>query len=102
MDASRAALGEQKISYYGVSWGADLGVVYSQLFPQRVDRMVVDSVTDVEGSEYHHLATAERAEAAFDEWAAWVAWRDDEYHLGRTGTQAAGRRNYTRSCRTRR
>lgn len=87
MDAIRVALGEQKISYYGVSWGADLGVVYSQLFPRRVDRMVVDSVTDVEGSEYHHLATSERAEAAFDEWAAWVAWRDDEYHLGRTGTQ---------------
>ncbi|MFC9694163.1 alpha/beta fold hydrolase [Kribbella sp. NPDC056951] len=87
MDTIRAALGEQKISYYGVSWGADLGVVYSQLFPGRVDRMVVDSVTDVEGSEYHHLATGERAEAAFDEWAAWVAWRDDQYHLGRTGME---------------
>ncbi|GAA1663579.1 alpha/beta hydrolase [Kribbella yunnanensis] len=87
MDVIRGALGEQKISYYGVSWGADLGVVYSQLFPRRVDRMVVDSVTDVEGSEYHHLATGERAEAAFDEWAAWVAWRDDKYHLGRTGMQ---------------
>ncbi|TDC25201.1 alpha/beta fold hydrolase [Kribbella albertanoniae] len=87
MDVIRAALGEQKISYYGVSWGGDLGVVYSQLFPQRVDRMVVDSVTDVEGSEYHHLATGERAEAAFDEWAAWVAWRDDQYHFGRTGMQ---------------
>lgn len=83
----RQALGEQKLSYYGVSWGADLGVVYSQLFPTRVDRMVVDSVTDVEGSEYHHLATGERTEAAFDEWAAWVAWRNDQYHLGRTGAQ---------------
>ena len=27
------------------------------------------------------------AEAAFDEWAAWAAWRDDKYHLGRTGMQ---------------
>ncbi|ADB34292.1 alpha/beta hydrolase fold protein [Kribbella flavida DSM 17836] len=87
MDAIRAALGEEKISYYGVSWGADLGVVYSQLFPSRVDRMVVDSVTDVEGSEYHHLATGEQSEAAFDEWAAWAAWRDDTYHLGRSGLQ---------------
>ncbi|NOL43432.1 alpha/beta fold hydrolase [Kribbella sandramycini] len=87
LDLVRQALGVAKISYYGVSWGADLGVVYSQLFPGRVDRMVVDSVTDVEGSEYRHLATGERAEAAFDEWAAWAAWRDDEYRLGRTGTQ---------------
>lgn len=87
MDAIRVALGEQKLSYYGVSWGADLGVVYSQLFSSRVDRMVVDSVTDVEGSEYHHLATGLGTEAAFDEWAAWAARRDDEYHLGRTGMQ---------------
>ncbi|WP_432940080.1 alpha/beta hydrolase [Kribbella sp. CA-253562] len=87
LDAIRRALGEQRISYYGVSWGADLGVVHSQLFPGTVDRMVVDSVTDVEGSEYHHLATGERTEAAFDEWAAWAAWRDDKYHLGRSGQQ---------------
>lgn len=87
MDAVRAALGEEKLSYYGVSWGADLGVVYSQLFSSKVDRMVVDSVTDVEGSEYRHLATGLGAEAAFDEWAAWAAWRDDEYHLGRTGME---------------
>jgi TAP-like protein len=48
---------------------------------------VIDSVTDVEDLEYHHLATGERAEAAFDEWAAWAAWRDSQYHLGRTGMQ---------------
>ncbi|WP_433007815.1 alpha/beta fold hydrolase [Kribbella sp. CA-294648] len=87
LDAIRAALGEDKLSYYGVSWGADLGVVYSQLFSANVDRMVVDSVTDVEGSEYRHLATGLGAEAAFDEWAAWAAWRNDKYHLGRTGMQ---------------
>ncbi|MDT7727356.1 MAG: hypothetical protein QOI21_3932, partial [Actinomycetota bacterium] len=87
MDSIRVALGEQRLSYYGVSWGADLGVVYSQLFGVRVDRLVIDSVTEVEGSEYHHLATGLQTEAAFDEWAAWVAWRDSEYHLGRTGMQ---------------
>jgi hypothetical protein len=48
---------------------------------------VIDSVTDVEGTEYHHLATGERAENALDEWAAWAAWRDSLYHLGRTGMQ---------------
>lgn len=87
LDVVRKALGEDKLNYYGVSWGADLGVVYSQLFSDKVDHMVVDSVTDVEGSEYHHLATGERAEAAFDEWAAWAAWRDDKYHLGGSGQE---------------
>jgi pimeloyl-ACP methyl ester carboxylesterase len=87
MDRIREALGERKLSYYGVSWGADLGVVYSQLFGDRVDRLVIDSVTDVEGSEYHHLRTGERTEAGLDEWAAWAAWRHEQYGLGRTGFQ---------------
>ncbi len=87
MNQIRLALGVSTLSYYGVSWGADLGVVYSQLFGDTVDRMVIDSVTDVEGSEYHHLDTGERTEAALDEWAAWAAWRNARYGLGRTGTQ---------------
>lgn len=102
VDAIRRALGAPTVSYYGVSWGADLGVVYSQLYGDRVDRMVVDSVTDVEGSEYHHLATGERTEAALDEWAAWAAWRHPQYGLGRTGVQvrATVERLQARAART--
>ncbi|WP_447036347.1 alpha/beta hydrolase [Streptomyces sp. DSM 118878] len=52
MDAIRAALGERKLSYYGVSYGADLGAVYTQLFPRRADRVVLDSSTDPEATQY--------------------------------------------------
>ncbi|WPO76097.1 alpha/beta hydrolase [Streptomyces sp. KN37] len=52
MDAIRAALGESKLSYYGVSYGADLGAVYTQLFPRRADRVVLDSSTDPAATQY--------------------------------------------------
>ncbi|MEV0122973.1 alpha/beta hydrolase [Streptomyces sp. NPDC050703] len=65
MDAIRAALGERKLSYYGVSYGADLGAVYTQMFPGRADRVVLDSSTDPEATQYELFqrsgAPAERA-----------------------------------------
>ncbi|QDQ10527.1 alpha/beta hydrolase [Streptomyces spectabilis] len=85
MDVIRAALGERRLSYYGVSYGADLGAVYAQMFPDRVDRFVVDSVTDPAATQYEQFQrSGGPAEAALDEWAAWTARRDSTYHLGRT------------------
>ncbi|WP_055699062.1 alpha/beta hydrolase [Streptomyces silaceus] len=52
MDAIRAALGEPRLSYYGISYGADLGAVYTQLFPRPADRVVLDSSTDPAATQY--------------------------------------------------
>jgi pimeloyl-ACP methyl ester carboxylesterase len=38
----RAALGERKVSAWGVSYGTYVGAAYLQLFPQRTDRVVLD------------------------------------------------------------
>lgn len=46
MDAVRAALGERRISFYGVSYGTYLGEVYTAMFPARTDRVVLDGVHD--------------------------------------------------------
>lgn len=46
IDAVRAALGEEQINYYGVSYGTQLGATYSQLFPSRVRTMVLDGTLD--------------------------------------------------------
>ncbi|MFC7481929.1 alpha/beta hydrolase [Luedemannella flava] len=46
MDRIRAALGEKKLSYFGVSYGTYLGAVYTSLFPQRSDRIILDSGVD--------------------------------------------------------
>lgn len=46
MDVVRAALGEKKLNYYGVSYGTLLGQLYAEQFPRRTGRMVLDSVAD--------------------------------------------------------
>ncbi|KJS52869.1 peptidase [Streptomyces rubellomurinus subsp. indigoferus] len=46
IDLLRQALGDQKLSYFGISYGTQLGGVYAHLFPEQVGRMVLDSVVD--------------------------------------------------------
>jgi pimeloyl-ACP methyl ester carboxylesterase len=45
MDCIRHALGDEQISYFGVSYGSYLGAKYATLFPQRLRAVVLDSVT---------------------------------------------------------
>ncbi|MDQ6934626.1 MAG: alpha/beta hydrolase [Actinomycetota bacterium] len=46
MDILRAALGEKKLTYFGASYGTFLGATYANLFPHRVNRMVLDGAID--------------------------------------------------------
>ena len=46
MDVLRAALGERMISYFGFSYGTELGATYAELFPDRVGRFVLDGGVD--------------------------------------------------------
>ncbi|MBW0114486.1 alpha/beta hydrolase [Pseudonocardia abyssalis] len=46
MDALRGALGEERLSFVGQSYGTFLGTVYANLFPEHVGRFVLDSVVD--------------------------------------------------------
>jgi pimeloyl-ACP methyl ester carboxylesterase len=43
LDRIRAALGEHKVSAWGVSYGTYVGAIYAELFPHRTDRLVLDS-----------------------------------------------------------
>ncbi|MFD4943127.1 alpha/beta hydrolase [Streptomyces sp. NPDC058239] len=88
MDAIRAALGERRLSYYGVSYGADLGAVYTQMFPRRADRIVIDSSTDPTATQYELFQRAGKPlEEALDAWAGWTARHDSTYRLGKTPAQ---------------
>ena len=62
MDRIRQALGVDKLSFYGLSYGTVLGAVYASLFPHRVRAMVLDGAVDMNAP----LATqaAEQAPAA--------------------------------------
>ncbi|MEU7908404.1 alpha/beta hydrolase [Actinoplanes sp. NPDC049118] len=85
MDVVRAALGEPKLSYLGYSQGSLLGAVYTQLFPARADRIVLDSAIDPALPGTLALRdTAAGREAGLREWAAWAAAHDADHHLGRT------------------
>ncbi|MFF8711515.1 alpha/beta hydrolase [Streptomyces sp. NPDC015184] len=88
MDVIRGALGERKISYLGYSYGTYLGTVYSQMFPGRYDRMVLDGAISPQdyGPGLLRDAVAENEQALAD-WAAWAASRDATHHLGRTRDQ---------------
>ena len=46
MDAIRAAVGDQKLTYLGYSYGTLLGATYAQLFPQNVRALVLDGAVD--------------------------------------------------------
>ncbi|MDX6283069.1 MAG: hypothetical protein QOH03_4140 [Kribbellaceae bacterium] len=74
MDAFRAALGDDKLNYLGVSYGSYLGTTYAQLFPQRVGRMVLDGILDhAQGPTALMLAEAKAMEKSFDKFAAWCS-----------------------------
>lgn len=85
MDLIRAILGEKKISYVGYSYGTYLGAVYTQLFPGRADRFVLDSAVDPARAWRGMIQWwAEGAEPAFDRWTEWAAERSEKYDLGAT------------------
>lgn len=88
MDVIRGALGERKISYFGYSYGTYLGTVYTQMFPGRTDRMVLDGAIDPRkfGPRLLREAIGEN-ERALADWASWAAGRNDTYGLGRTRAQ---------------
>ncbi|MFF0740328.1 alpha/beta hydrolase [Streptomyces sp. NPDC004111] len=85
MDVVRAALGERQISYFGHSYGTYLGAVYTQMFPRRADRFVLDSALDPKLA-WRGLfrGWSAGAELAFTRWTEWAAARDATYGLGRT------------------
>lgn len=85
MDIVRSVLGEKKISYVGYSYGTYLGAVYSQMFPSRVDRLVLDSAVDPKRIWRGMTQVwASAAEPAFTRWTQWAAQRAATYKLGVT------------------
>ena len=72
MDALRAAVGDDKMSYLGFSYGTLLGATYAQLFPTKIRAMVLDGAVDpkqsyIEGNE----TQAKGFERAFTNFTAW-------------------------------
>ncbi|MFF8810939.1 alpha/beta hydrolase [Streptomyces pactum] len=91
MDVIRGALGERKISYLGYSYGTYLGTVFTQMFPDRVDRMVLDGA--ISPRRYGPLLMRDMVgpnERALAAWADWAAERNGTYGLGDTRERVLG------------
>ncbi|MGI5428457.1 alpha/beta hydrolase [Streptomyces sp. CA-179760] len=46
MDRIRDVLGDDRMHYFGISYGTELGGTYAHLFPKKVGRMTLDAVVD--------------------------------------------------------
>ncbi|WP_019545151.1 alpha/beta hydrolase [Streptomyces sulphureus] len=46
MDLMRQVLGDDRLHYFGVSYGTELGGVYAHLFPKKVGRAFFDGIVD--------------------------------------------------------
>ncbi len=72
----RLALGEDRLSVWGTSYGAYVTAVYAQKYPRRTDRVVLDSTGDPDPAKVARGWLADIAPAAalrFPDFAAWAA-----------------------------
>jgi pimeloyl-ACP methyl ester carboxylesterase len=69
MDLIRAAVGDEKLNYFGVSYGTFLGTLYAERFPERVGHLVLDAAVNPSASqaekEVTQLAGFEQAMRSF-------------------------------------
>lgn len=84
MDSIRQALGLEKISFYGFSYGTYLGAVYATKYPTRVDRLILDGVVDPGRVWYGGNLDQDVAfETSMDYFWKFVARTDSRFHLGK-------------------
>ncbi|MBQ0826485.1 alpha/beta fold hydrolase [Streptomyces tagetis] len=74
IDALRQALGERKISYYGLSYGTVIGQRYAERYGDDLRATLLDSVVDRGLNAHDYVAVSARAAGdVFEEWVRWNA-----------------------------
>jgi pimeloyl-ACP methyl ester carboxylesterase len=95
LDVLRAALGQEKLTFMGASYGTYFGAVYATLFPSHVRRMVFDSAVNPDPAQVwyrNNLAQSAAFEGRWEDFREWVAKHHDVYGLGDTAEEVM--RNY--------
>ncbi|WP_030338736.1 alpha/beta hydrolase [Streptomyces sp. NRRL S-1022] len=95
LDVLRAALGEDRLTFMGASYGTYFGTLYAAMFPSHVRRMVLDSAVNPDPERIWYRSNLDQSAAFEERWADfrdWVARHDDVYGLG--ATSAAVQRSY--------
>jgi pimeloyl-ACP methyl ester carboxylesterase len=71
LDAIRAGLGDEKLTYLGYSYGTLIGSAYAEAFPQNVRAMILDVAIDPNADPIEEdLRQARAFQGAFDDYAA--------------------------------
>jgi pimeloyl-ACP methyl ester carboxylesterase len=88
LDVVRAVLGESRLNLMGQSYGTYTTAVYGALFPNRLNRSVLDSAMHprwIGREQWKQQPIAQRRTA--DAWMDWVSQRHQVFGLGTSRTQ---------------
>jgi pimeloyl-ACP methyl ester carboxylesterase len=78
MDVLRSAIGDEKLTYLGYSYGTRIGYTYAETFPKNVRALVLDGALDPAQNAVDELvAQGEGFQKAFDDFVDWCVARDD-------------------------
>lgn len=77
VDVLRAALGEERLSFLGQSYGTRIGALYAEEFPQNVRAMVLDGAVDPRAGNERRLLQYTGFQQTFDAMAAQCATEPD-------------------------
>ncbi|MGW0881124.1 alpha/beta hydrolase [Streptomyces sp. NPDC002671] len=92
MDLMRQVLGDDKLHYFGISYGTELGGVYAHLFPKNVGRAVFDAVVDpTQNPEQSALGQAQGFQLALDNFAQDCTSKITECPIGDTAQDVKNR-----------
>ncbi|MFE3857521.1 alpha/beta hydrolase [Streptomyces griseorubiginosus] len=92
MDLMRQVLGDDKLYYFGISYGTELGGVYAHLFPKHVGRAVFDAVVDpTQSSGQGSLGQAEGFQLALDNFAEDCTSKPEDCPVGDTAQDVKDR-----------
>ncbi|QOV35772.1 alpha/beta fold hydrolase [Streptomyces ferrugineus] len=92
MDLMRQVLGDDKLHYFGISYGTELGGVYAHLFPGNVGRAVFDAVVDpTQNAEQGALGQARGFQRALDNFAADCTSKVEDCPIGDTAQDVKDR-----------
>ncbi|MFJ6081442.1 alpha/beta hydrolase [Streptomyces sp. NPDC092369] len=93
LDVLRAALGEDRLTFMGASYGTYFGALYATLFPSHVRRMVFDSAVNPDPEQIWYRNNLDQSAAFEGRWTdfrEWMAEHDEVYGLGATAEAVQG------------
>ncbi|TGZ13364.1 protease [Streptomyces sp. S816] len=93
LDVLRAALGEDRLTFLGASYGTYYGSLYAAMFPSHVRRMVLDAAVNPDPGQIWYRGNLDQSAAFEKRWADvrdWIARHNDVYRLGDTPRKVQG------------